>query len=422
MPETLLDLVIGEPAHGGACVARDSDGRVVFVRHALPGERVRARITATRSRLAWADACEILEASPDRQESPWPQAGPGGVGGAELAHVIPAAQRAWKQSVIEGQLRRVGGVELYDAISRLGGVRVQSAPGDEDGALLHRRARIEAVVDAQGRLGMHRYRTDEVVALDSMPLAAEAIDELGVWGEDTSWSDVWRPGDRVRLVAPGTDSALLMTPRAAFNSLGETIECARLYWSVEVMGTEYVYGVRPKGFWQTHVRGASVLANAVMRAAHLGEGERVMELYAGAGLFSLPIAEAIGPRGRLVTLEGDEGAVADAGDTLAPYGWADAYVGAVDAAGVRDLSGELDKAADLVVLDPPRSGAGRDVCAALAACGAHRIVLVSCDPAAGARDLRELTSAGYEVCSFEAWDLFPHTHHVETVASLLKTK
>lgn len=420
--EEVLELVIGEPAHGGACVARDGDGRVVFVRHALPGERVRARVTSARSRLAWADAVEVLEASADRQESVWPQAGPGGVGGGELAHVVPAAQRAWKQAVIEGQLRRVGGPALFDAIAALGGVRVRPAPGDEDGSLLHRRARIEAVVDRQGRPGMHRYRADEIVPLDSMPLAAEAIEELGFWGEATSWSDLLRPGDRVRMVAPGGQSPLVVTPRAAFNALGEEVGIARLQWTVDVMGAEYVYGVRPTGFWQTHVRGASVLANAVMRAARPGEGERVIELYAGAGLFSVPIAEAIGARGRLVTLEGDEGAVADAGENLAAYGWVDAYVGEVDASGVSELSDELEGSADLVVLDPPRSGAGRGVCASLARLGAERIVLVSCDPAAGARDLRELTDAGYEVRSFEAWDLFPHTHHVETVAGLVRAR
>ncbi len=420
--EEILELSVGEPAHGGACVARDAEGRVVFVRHTLPGERVRVRVTSARSRLAWADAIDVLEASAQRQESVWPQAGPGGVGGGELAHVIPSAQRAWKQKVIEGQLRRLGGPELFEAIEGIDGVRVQPAPGDGSGALLHRRARIEAVVDQYGRLGMHRYRADDIVPLDSMPLAAEAIEELGVWGETTAWSDLFTPGDRVRMVAPGGQSAVLVTARAAFNSLGEQLQTRKLQWTVNVWGSEYVYAVRPKGFWQTHINGATVLANAVMRAAQLCEGERVIELYAGAGLFSVPIAEAIGPKGRLVTLEGDEGAVQDAGENLEAYGWVDAYVGHVDPTHVSDLSDELEDSADLVLLDPPRSGAGREVCASIGRLGAQRIVLVSCDPAAGARDLRDLVAAGYEVRSFEAWDLFPHTHHVETVAGLLRVR
>ena len=89
----VLELRIGEPAHGGACVARDTSGRVVFVRHTLPGERVRARVTSVRNTLAWADAIEIVEASDDRVSAVWPQAGPSGVGGGELSHVAPPAQR-----------------------------------------------------------------------------------------------------------------------------------------------------------------------------------------------------------------------------------------------------------------------------------------------------------------------------------------
>ena len=105
----MLELTVGEPAHGGACVARDESGRVVFVRHAAPGELVRARVTAVQKKLAWADAVEVLSPSADRVDSVWPQAGPGGVGGGELAHLTPAGQREWKSRVIAGQLRRVGG-------------------------------------------------------------------------------------------------------------------------------------------------------------------------------------------------------------------------------------------------------------------------------------------------------------------------
>lgn len=419
-PAELLELRIGEPAHGGACVARDDSGRVVFVRHALPGERVRARVTSTRKSLAWADAIEVLDPSADRVESVWPQAGPGGVGGAELAHVAPAAQRAWKEAVIRGQLRRVGGPDLAAAVEALGGVRVEAAPGDETGPLTRRRTRIELVVDREGRAGMHRYRGSEVVALDSMPLAVQPIEDLGVLGAGSSWADLWKPGDRIRIVAPNGVSPVVVTPKGMRNPLGERIEAERLLWTVEVAGASYDYRVRPKGFWQTHVAGAAVLANAVLEAANPSEGERVLELFSGAGLFTAPLAAAIGARGRLVSLEGDEGAVADAGENLAALGWVDAFVGGVDDAGVWELAGELDRRPNLVVLDPPRAGAGLEACAAIGALGAERIVLVSCDPAAGARDLRALVEAGYAVESFRAWDLFPHTHHVESVASLVR--
>ena len=108
----------------------------------------------------------------------------------------------------------------------------------------------------------------------------------------------------------------------------------------------------------------------------------------------------------------------DAGANVAAFSWVDGFAGAVDSEGVVDLSGQLGAVPDVVVADPPRAGAGADVCRAIAATGAPRVVLVSCDPAAGARDLRALTECGYTLASLQAWDLFPHTHHVEMVSVL----
>lgn len=425
-----VELTLGEPAHGGACVAREDSGRVVFVRHGLPGERVRARLTSARNTLAWAEVEEVLDASPDRVPSVWPEAGPGGVGGGELAHVRPSAQRRWKEQVLRGQLRRVGGERLSDAVEALGGVRVLPAPGDEDPAdrLLGRRTRIELVATPDGRAGMHRYRARDVLALDEMPLAVPAIQGLGLFGADSPWTAVWRPGERIRVVAPTGGDPVVVTGRGTWGLRGDAparVEDGPLTWLVrDVEAGEGEGGdpfaVRPQGFWQTHVRGADVLADAVVRAADAPAGARAMELYAGAGLFTRGLARAVGPRGHVVSLEGDEGAVADATANLEGLAQAETFVGAVDQSGVLELAGELREAGgpDVAVLDPPRAGAGRDVCGALAAVEARRVVLVACDPAAGARDLRALTEGGYALRSLEAWDLFPHTHHVEFVAAL----
>ena len=410
----MLELTVGEPAHGGACVARDESGRVVFVRHAAPGELVRARVTAVQKKLAWADAVEVLSPSADRVDSVWPQAGPGGVGGGELAHLTPAAQRGWKSRVIAGQLRRVGGEALAEAVDALGGVRVAPAPGDEDprDALTGRRSRIDVVIDEAGRAGMHEFRGRRVTA----------IRELGLFDEDTPWRRLWKPGDRVRAVAPSGGEPVVLIGEDTYAADGVRIDADVVRWNVPVGSGVESYYVRPSGFWQTHVRGAEVLANAVLAAAfgagEAGAGRAVMELYSGAGLFSVPLARAVGESGRVVTLEGDEGAVRDAGENLAAFDWVDAFAGNVDREGVVDLSGQLGAVPDVVVADPPRAGAGAEVCEAIAATGAPRVVLVSCDPAAGARDLRALTEAGYEFESLQAWDLFPHTHHVEMVSVL----
>ena len=420
----VLRLTVGEPAHGGACVARDEAGRVVFVRHAAPGEVVRARVTAVQKKLAWADVVEVVEASPDRVPSVWPQAGPGGVGGGELAHLTPAAQRDWKSRVIVGQLRRVGGEALAEAVDALGGVRVAPAPGDEDpsDSLTGRRSRIDVVIDADGRAGMHEFRGRRVIALEDMPLAVPAIRELGLFDEDTPWRRLWKPGDRVRAVAPSGGEPVVLIGEDTYAADGVRIDVDVLRWNVPLGSGVESYYVRPSGFWQTHVCGAEVLANAVLAAAfgahEAGAGRAIMELYSGAGLFSVPLARAVGESGHVVTLEGDEGAVCDAGESRAAFDWVDAFAGNVDREGVVDLSGQLGAVPDVVVADPPRAGAGAEVCEAIAATGAPRVVLVSCDPAAGARDLRTLTDAGYELESLQAWDLFPHTHHVEMVSVL----
>ncbi|WP_026461025.1 class I SAM-dependent RNA methyltransferase [Schaalia suimastitidis] len=425
---SLVTLRVDDVAHGGACVARQSDGRVVFVRHTLPGEHVVARITRTRSRLAWADAVDILEASADRVPSVWPEAGPGGVGGGELAHVRPAAQRAWKEQVIRTQIRRIGGPLLDEAVRAIGGITVQAAPGDEDpdDTLCGRRTRIELVASNEARLGMHVHHGHDLRVLEHMPLAVPALQDLNVLGAASPiWHGAWGPGERVRLVAPNGDDPLIVTPRGFFDRFGDVDDRDALRWDVTLATGVLQYQVRPQGFWQTHVEGASVLARAVVEGAQLRGGEQVMELYAGAGLFSQALAHHALVSGlkqvAIVTLEGDEAAVADAAANCRDLPGVDTWVGDVDAQGVKALARQGERMPDVVVLDPPRSGAGKDVVRAVAASGAKRVVLVSCDPAAGARDLAGFVGCGYRLETLWAWDLFPHTHHVESVAVLTRT-
>ncbi|MCD4558036.1 class I SAM-dependent RNA methyltransferase [Schaalia sp. lx-100] len=443
-----VTLRVAEPAHGGACVARDTDGRVIFVRHALPGEYVQAVITRTRSRLAWADTVEVLEASPDRVSSVWPEASRGGVGGGELAHVRVPAQRQWKEQVIRGQIRRIAGIALAEAVEAVGGYTVYAAPGDwgEDDPLLGRRTRIELVADSSGALGMTEHRGRAVYPLSNMPLAVEAISDLGLFASPAKrWAGAWQPGDRIRVVASTGGDIAVVTPRGVYDCEGNKALFSSLRWNVHLRSPEVLrgsgfsagmsqpvtfsddiphvlnYRVRPEGFWQTHREGADVLASAVCQGAALNGGESVLELYSGAGLFSYALASCERPPARILSVEGDEYAVADAERNCAPTGRVQTWVGSVDAFAVQELCGKLpQKRPDVIVLDPPRAGAGRDICHAIGASGAHRVVLVSCDPAAGARDMAALAECGYSVTSFGAWDLFPHTHHVETVCVMKK--
>lgn len=401
MTAETLTLQIGPVAHGGHCVARH-DGRVVFVRHALPGETVRAVVTdAGESAAFWrADAVDVLEASPDRVESVWPEAGPGGVGGGELAHVGLAAQRRWKADVVAEQLRRLAHLEPE--------VVVEAAPGETDG--LGWRTRIELVADREGRAGMHRFRSHDVVPIDAMPLASPDLDVEALLRRR------WTPGSRLTAVAPvGGDATLLLLDGLPFTDRGpDRRPTARhaVREVAEVSGRTYRWRVAGDGFWQVHRAAPTVLAQAVVDAVGVRPGATVVDLYAGAGLFTVPLADAVGPQGTVVAVEGDARAVKDARRNVHEHPQVALHLGPVTSV----LAAGATERADVVVLDPPRVGAGRAVIDAVAALRPERVVYVACDPAALARDLAYLAGHGFGLTSLRALDLFPMTHHVECVA------
>ncbi len=401
MTVPLLTLEVGPVAHGGHCVARH-EGRVIFVRHALPGERVRALVTeAGESASFWrADAVEVLEASPDRVDSPWPEAGPGGVGGGELAHVGLPAQRRWKAEVVAEQLRRLAHLEPE--------VLVEAAPGESDG--LGWRTRIELVADRDGRAGMHRFRSHDVVPLSSMPLAAPGIDVDALLGRR------WTPGARLTAVAPvGGDAPLLLVDGLPYTDRGpDRRPTARraVREVAQVAGRTYRWRVAGDGFWQVHRAAPAVLAQAVVDAVGDRPGATVLDLYSGAGLFTVPLADAVGPQGTVVAVEGEARAVKDARRNVHEHPQVALHLGPVASV----LASGVTSRADVVVLDPPRVGAGRAVIDAVVGLEPERLVYVACDPAALARDLAYLAGHGYELTGLRGLDLFPMTHHVECVA------
>jgi len=408
----VVELEVGPVAHGGHCVAR-LDGRVVFVRHTLPGERVRARLTdADEGATYWrADAVEVLEASSDRVPSAWPAAGPGGVGGGELAHVALPAQRAWKAAVLHEQLQRLGKVECD--------VEVHAAPGDDERAGLGWRTRIELVVGPDGRAGMRRARSHDVVALEDMPLAVDAIAGLDLFARR------WPGGARIEAVAPdGGDRPVVLLDGVPFD-LGrrrpDTRPNARtsVREVVRTAAGEHVYRVAAAGFWQVHRAAPATLVDAVLRGAGDLSGARVLDLYSGAGLFTVPLADAVGGGGRVVSVESDARAVRDARRNVHDRTNVDLFAGDVARVlmGTDDVAG---RGADVVVLDPPRAGAGRRVVDAVVGLAPERVVYVACDPAALGRDVGLFAAAGYALTDVEGYDLFPMTHHVEAVAVLTR--
>lgn len=398
MINEVIELRIGPVAHGGHCVAR-LDGRVVFVRHTLPGELVRARVTdgEETSKLWRADAIEIIEASADRVPSRWPAAGADGVGGGELSHVSLDGQRRWKASVIEEQLTRLAG----DTRS----VTVEAAPGDDARDGLGWRTRIELIADAEGRAGMRKHRSHDVVPLDSMPLASAGMEELDLFGKR------WSAGSKIQAVAPASgDRPLVLVDGEPTDHRANARTSVRE--QVTVGGVEREFRVAGNGFWQVHDRAPEVLVEAVLAAAEVEDGDEVWDLYSGSGLFSAFLAEHAG---YVVAVEDDPRAVAGARRNLFDLPHIELVEGRVG----REI-GALNSKPDVIVLDPPRSGAGREVMDAITFEGPRRIVYVACDPAALARDVKFAAAAGYGLDSVRAFDLFPQTHHVECVAVLSK--
>jgi len=380
--------------HGGFVVARH-EGVVVFVRHALPGEVVVAEVTEGQDgdRFLRADAVEVLEPSPDRVQPPCPFAGPGRCGGCDLQHAALPAQRRWKAAVVTEQLQRLAGLDVE--------VVVEAVPGDRDG--LDWRTRVQWAVSPDGTPGLRRHRSHDLELVDRCLIAHPDLpDVLG-----TQWPDavsvesiVSSAGDRLRLVATRDRSTYADGPLV----LHET--AAGRDWQVS-----------GSGFWQVHPGAADILVDAVLGALRPEPGERVLDLYAGVGLFSAALADAVGPTGHVLAVEGDAGATDDAAANLADLPQATVLTDRVD----RALAGlATDHAVDLVVLDPPRTGAKREVVEAIAAQGPRAVAYVACDPAALARDVAFFAEHGYSLAGIRAFDLFPMTHHVECVALLTR--
>ncbi len=274
MVGTRAEVEVGPVAHGGFCVAR-LDGRAVFVRHALPGERVVVQVTegATGDRFWRADAVEVLTASPDRVEAPCAYAGPDACGGCDFQHVALGRQRALKADVVAEQLRRIAGLDVE--------VVVEQVDGDDDG--LHWRTRQRYVERPDGGKAMRKHRSHELVPIDECLL--ESAD-----------------GPRHR---------------------------------VHGIDFEVVEG----GFWQVHPGAPEALVGAVLAALDPQPGESALDLYAGVGLFARFLLDRVGESGRVVAVEGDRrasrltatnapGAEAAAGDVAEVL--ASAHPGPVD--------------------------------------------------------------------------------------------
>ncbi|GIF18366.1 tRNA/tmRNA/rRNA uracil-C5-methylase (TrmA/RlmC/RlmD family) [Actinoplanes tereljensis] len=411
-----VELTVGAPAHGGHCVAR-RDNRVFFVRHALPGERVTAEITERHKGYLRADAVEILEPSPDRVKPPCPYAHPGGCGGCDLQHVASDAQLRWKGDVVREQLRRLAGLPDFS-------VRVEPLPeaaspsrptGSEPDRLLGWRSRVRYAVDAAGRPGLLQHRSHQVVPVDRCRIAHAAIQDLDVLTHDWPDADAIEAtastgGDVAVLVRPAGEGALPVDDPTDAAAHGGRVRVSGPAEVTEVAGGRE-WGVPPEGFWQVHPAAAETLTATVVELLRPAAGETAWDLYGGAGLFAAAVAARTGARTTVVE--------------SSPLGCAAARANLTDLPTIEVVEARVETAlqrrrvtgpVDLVVLDPPRAGAGARVVRGIAEARPRAVAYVACDPAALARDVATFRDLGWQLTTLRAFDCFPMTQHIECVA------
>ena len=391
---------VGPVAHGGHCVAR-LDGQVVFVRHALPGERVRIEITERTKTFLRADAVEIITAAPGRVEPPCAYAGPGRCGGCDFQHVDPAVQRDLLGDVVREQLRRLAGI-AWDGV-------VEAVEPEALGW----RTRVQFAVDDDGRPGLRRHRSHEIIPVDRCLIAHPDLPVvLGrPWDADTVEAIVSSTGDRL-LVTDASISDEVEDEVDGVVAVDGTTRGGRGAVTERVL--DHDFRVTGSGFWQVHPAAASTLVSAVLEGAQVAAGETVLDLYAGVGLFTTFLADGTGESGTVLSVESDPGGSRDARRNLHDLPQV-RLVGETVERALRQ--GALGERADVVVLDPPRTGAKKAV-QGIVDLHPRRIVYVACDPAALARDLASFAARGYQLTGLRAFALFPMTHHVECVAVL----
>lgn len=405
---TQLTVTTGPAANGGSCVARH-EGRVVFVRYALPGETVRVNVFDERGSYWHAEVIEVLEPSGGRVPSLCPIAGVHGAGCCDLAFAEPGAARQLKGSVVANQLSRLGGFSWRDE---------QSAVAEPVGAGEVRgwRARVRLDTTADGRAGFHRYHSADLVTdLHCGQLPAELTEGLA----DMRWT----PGAHVHVVldSDGRRHIVQSGPKAAGGKgarAGGTKNATRViegdYEAVQrVGGRQWMLPVT--AFWQAHRGAADLYSGLVADWSGLQPGMTAWDLYGGAGVFAAALAGQVGPDGRVLTVDTSRGASRAARTALADLPWVSVVTDSVR----RALSAETGRP-DVAVLDPPRTGAGREVIDALAATEVPRIIHIGCEAASFARDVGLYLRHGYAVEELRVFDSFPLTHHVECVAVLTR--
>ena len=373
---------ISSIAHGGHFVARH-EGRVIFVRHAITGERVRIRINEISKNFARADAIEVLNPADSRVTPSCEFAKPGGCGGCDFQHIDPKAQRKFKAEIIKEQFHRLAKMEIDIEV-------------EEVLPIYGWRSRMEFTVSENRRLSMFQARSNNLVEISQCKIAHQSIDIADVNGQKL-------PVGKKVDIAVGSDGKVV-----------SAIEGRDNFTLINQRVGSFNFSLSSQSFWQSHIKAPETLLQCVLTFAELRKGDHLYDLYSGVGLFASGAIDQVGETGRITMIEESESAVTDARRNFARYGNVEIIEGKVE----REL--KRFARADVVIIDPPRSGAGERVIRQIRALSPRTLIYVACDPAALARDAATLEQLDYSLDGIRAFDLFPMTQHIESVARFIK--
>ena len=381
----ILEVEIGPVAHGGHFVARHN-GQVIFVRHAITGEKAKIKITAVNSKIAHADLVELLTSAPERVAAPCQYAG--SCGGCDFQHISLSAQLNFKKSIVLEQFLRIGKIDLIAEGFDL--QMQQLSPNDG----LHWRTRMDFAVSPAGKIGFFGARSNTVIEIDDCLIADERMKVTDLVNRS------WKSDARVEVAVSSTSEISVMRSGRSISGPTQLTE--------QVDGNSF--RISPVAFWQSHRNAPTTLVKAALAQLSAKPGDWVCDLYSGVGLFAAQILHQVGRQGSVTLIESDKTAVADARKIFSKHENVSIFAGLVD----QQLA--QVKRANAILLDPPRTGAGESVIKQMVKLRPRKIVYVACDPAALARDAKYLKENGYKLDHIEGFDLFPMTQHMECVA------
>lgn len=387
----VIEVEIGPIAHGGHFVARHNN-QVIFVRHGITGEKVKIKVTAVNSKIAHADVVEVLAPAVSRVSPPCKYAGR--CGGCDFQHIEINKQRQLKSEVVKEQFLRIGKIDLAQLGFELSVAEVEPVNG------LHWRTRMDLAVSPAGKIGFFGARSNEVVEIDDCLIADEHmnVSELAKRG--------WKSDARVEVAVSSTNELSVVRSGRSISGPAQLVE--------QVAGNSLK--ISPIAFWQSHRSAPITLVKAVLSQLEIKKSDHICDLYSGVGLFTAALINEISEQGFITLIESDKTAVSDARRIFA------------NRKNIKILKGLVAQQlptverADLILLDPPRTGAGDIVIKQITKFRPRKIVYVACDPVSLARDAKTLLDSGYKLDHISAYDLFPMTQHIECVAGFSPAK